>query len=103
MKRIPRLVIITLVAALALPVAALAAKGEKRKPATSTPTFSDFDKNSDEAVSEAEFVAESERRAAEMAKVHFARLDTDRDGKVSKAEFEAGATGTEKKRKGKNK
>ena len=102
MKLTHRIIMATLVSALALPIAALAAKASRKKPEAPVLSFENFDKDNNESVSETEYVSVSEKQAADAAKSRFAQLDKDGDGKVSKEEFTAGATTTEKKRKPKN-
>jgi Ca2+-binding EF-hand superfamily protein len=103
MKLTHRIVMTTLVSALALPIAAFAAKASRKKPEAPVLSFENFDKDNNESVSETEYVSVSEKQAADAAKSRFAQLDKDGDGKVSKEEFTAGTTTTtEKKRKPKN-
>ena len=98
MKFTHRIVFTTLVAALALPVTAVAAKGDRKKDKTPAPTFASVDKDGNESISEAEFVAANQKLGADAAKMRFGLLDKDGDGKLSKEEFSAD-TGGEKKRK----
>ena len=102
MKFTHRIIVSTQAAALALPVAAFAAKGERKKDKTPAPTFASVDKDSNDAISESEFVAANEKLGADVAKTRFGQLDKDGDGKLSKEEF-AADTGTDKKKRRKKK
>ena len=101
MKLPHRFVVSTLIAALALPAATFAAKADRKKPAEALPAFATVDKDSNEAISETEFVAGNEKLGAVAAKARFELLDKDHDGKLTNEEYAAGAT-PEKKRKKKN-
>ncbi len=100
-----RLIVATLAAAIALPVAAFAAKADKKKnAATATETFASVDKNADGNITQEEFLAsQKDKLGEEAAKARFATLDKNKDGKLASDEF---GTGTEepakKKRKKKN-
>jgi Ca2+-binding EF-hand superfamily protein len=103
MKLTHRIIVTTFVTALALPIAAFAAKGDRKKPEAPVLSFENFDKDSNESVSEAEYVSVSEKQAADAARSRFAQLDKNGDGKVSKEEFNAATSATpEKKKKRKN-
>src|SRR5262245_11048174 len=102
MKLTHRIVVGILSASLALPVA-FAAKGDrKKKDADPIPAFATVDKDSDNSVTEAEFVAANEKLGAVAAKARFESLDKNHDGKLSKEEYAAGATPEKKKRKKKD-
>jgi Ca2+-binding EF-hand superfamily protein len=104
MKLTKRIVVTALIAAIAMPVAGLAAKPErkKNKTAEAIPAFATVDKDSDESITETEFVAANEKLGADAAKLRFGTLDKNHDGKLSKEEYAAGATPEKKKRKKKN-
>ena len=104
MKSTSRILIALLAAAIALPVSALAAKADrkKNKAAADIPAFATVDKNSDESISESEFVTANEKLGADAAKTRFGMLDKNSDGKLSKEEYAAGATPEKRKRKKKN-
>ena len=101
MKTPSRIIIATLVAAIAFPFAAQAAKGDRKKKDDSTAvTFETADKSKDGTVSSEEFVAAMKDKLGEDgAKARFETLDKDGDHKLTKEEFAAGATETKKKRK----
>ena len=97
-----RTLVALLIASIALPVGAFAAKGERKKKnadAAAIPAFATVDKNSDDSISEAEFVAANDKLGADAAKTRFGLLDKNSDGKLSKEEYAAGATPEKKKRK----
>jgi hypothetical protein len=102
MKLPYRIVITTLVAALALPIAAQAAKGERKKKEPA-PSFATADKDGDGKISETEFAAANEKLGAEAAKTQFGQLDKDHDGKLSKDEFASGGKRGERKKPRKKK
>ena len=100
MKLTHRIIVTSLVAALALPIAAFAAKGDRKK--DKNPTFSVVDKDGNESISESEYVAANEKAGADAAKTRFGKLDKDGDGKLSKEEFGAGAGDKKKPRRKKD-
>jgi Ca2+-binding EF-hand superfamily protein len=103
MKLTHRFVVSSLIAALALPAAAFAAKPDKKRPAAEAlPAFATVDKDSNEAISETEFLAGNEKLGSVAAKARFETLDKDHDGKLTKSEYAVGAT-PEKRRKRKEK
>jgi hypothetical protein len=105
MKLTHRIIVGSLLAALALPAATFAAKGERKKQkpgAEEIPAFASVDKDSNEAISETEFVTANEKLGSVAAKARFELLDKDHNGKLSKEEYAAGATPEKKKRKKKN-
>ncbi len=102
MKVSSRILLVTLAATIALPFAAMAAKGDrKNKKDDATPAFATVDKSSDGTISPDEFVAATKEKLGgeENAKKRFETLDKDGNGKLSKEEYEAGNTGSKKKRK----
>lgn len=99
MKITSRLVVSSFAVALALPIAAFAAKGDRKKDPVVAPSFATVDKNADDAISESEFAAANEKLTAEAAKTQFAQLDKDHDGKLTKAEYGNGPAKEKKKRK----
>jgi hypothetical protein len=104
MKTSHRLLVAALAAAIALPVAAFAAKGDKKKNAAATETFASVDKNGDGNITLEEFlVTQKDKLGEEAAKTRFATLDKNHDGKLAKDEFGGGDQATEKKRKRKKK
>lgn len=103
MKLTHRLVVRTLAVALALPIAAFAAKGDRKKQNTETaPAFATVDKDSNGSISEGEFVAANEKLGDVAAKARFGILDKNHDGKLSKEEYAAGSEPEKKKRKKKD-
>ena len=104
MKLTRRILVSSLIVALALPAAAFAAKGDRKKSkdAAEVPAFATVDKDSDESITEAEFVAANEKLGAVAAKSRFELLDKSKDGKLSKEEYAAGATPEKKKRRKKD-
>lgn len=102
MKAPSRIIVAALVAAIAFPCVALAAKGERRnkKDDSAAVAFDTVDKSKDGAISEEEFVSTmQEKLGKDAAKLRFATLDKDSNGKLSKEEYMAGSTETKKKRK----
>lgn len=100
MKLTLRFVATLLIAALALPAAAFAAKGDRKKAAAeSGPAFATADKDSNQAISETEFVTANEKLGSTAAKARFELLDKDRDSKLSKEEYAAAAAPEKKRRK----
>jgi hypothetical protein len=94
-----RLLVASLAAVIALPIAASAAKGDRKKTDTA-PAFSTIDKEAKGSVSEAQYVAAvKDTLGEEGAKAKFAALDTDKDGKLTAAEYAAGASQGKKRRK----
>ena len=103
MKTTQRLLIATLAVAIALPAAVFAAKGDKKKNATPASTFTSVDKDSDGAITEAEFLAaEKDKLTGEAAKARFAAMDKNHDGKLTKDEFVGTGDEPRKKRKKKD-
>jgi Ca2+-binding EF-hand superfamily protein len=99
MKLPSRILLTPLVVALALPLAAFAAKGDRKKNETPAVSFTTIDKDSDGVVTEAEYIAAAkDKLSEEAAKAHFASLDKNSDGKLSKEEFAVDDTFTAKKR-----
>lgn len=102
MKTTHRILVTALVAALALPIAAHAAKGDRKKADAGADAFAKADTNKDGDVSNEEFTAAMGGKGgknAEAAKKRFSALDKDSNGKLSKEEFAAMA---ERKRKKKD-
>jgi Ca2+-binding EF-hand superfamily protein len=101
MKLTRRILISSLIVALALPAASFAAKGDRKKKDTAeaAPAFASVDKDSDDSITETEFVAANEKLGAVAAKARHELLDKNKDGKLSKEEYAAGATPEKKKRK----
>jgi len=101
MKLPNRIIIAALTAALALPLAASAAKADrKNKTQSASETFATLDKDSDGFVTEAEYLAVMKTSMGEeAAKKRFAELDKDKNGKLSKEEHAAGDTAKKKRRK----
>ncbi len=95
-KRI-RLLLASIVIALALPLTALAAQPDSKK----TPTaFSTFDRNRDGKITVTEYTTTMKATPGELtAPSRFASLDQNGDGALSKEEFAAGADKKEKKKK----
>jgi Ca2+-binding EF-hand superfamily protein len=104
MKLPNRILLLTLAAAIALPLTASAAKGDKKKTGDSPETtFATIDKDGDGVVTETEYVGlMGKTLGQEAAKTRFADLDKDKNGKLSKEEFAASGTETKKRRKKKN-
>jgi Ca2+-binding EF-hand superfamily protein len=105
MKLTRRILVSSLIVALALPAVSFAAKGDRKKQkdtAEAVPAFASVDKDSDDSITETEFVAANEKLGAVAAKARHELLDKNKDGKLSKEEYAAGATPEKKKRKKKN-
>ena len=104
MKLSKRLLLSALVATVALPIAAFAAKGNRKKNDSAAITFEVADKDGDGSITQTEFIAAfKEKLGEDGAKSKFASLDKDNDGKLTKEEY--GTTGqdeTPKKKKKKN-
>lgn len=98
-----RFTLTVLVAALALPIAAFAAKGDKKKEKPDAlPSFTSVDKDGDKSVTEDEFVAANKEKLGETgAKSRFAMLDKNHDGKLTQEEYNAPSS-EKKPRKKKN-
>ena len=97
-----RLLLSALVAAVALPLAVFAAKGDKKKNAPAATSFAVVDKDGDGVLTQTEFIAAfKEKLGEDGANSKFASLDKDADGKLSKEEF--GTTGDEEPAKKKRK
>ena len=95
-----RLLVATLAAAIALPTAAFAAKGDKKKNAVATETFASVDKNGDGNITTEEFLAtQKDKLGEEAAKARFGTLDKNKDGKLTSDEFGGGTEEPRKKRK----
>lgn len=97
-----RLLIAALVAAIALPVGAFAAKADKtkKKDAAATETFASVDKNGDGTITLEEFLAtQKDKLGEEAAKARFATLDKNHDGKLAKDEFGSGTEEPVKKKR----
>ena len=104
MKIPTRFIVSTLIAALVLPAAGLAAKSDKKdrrnKKAAATLAFSQVDKDSDGAVTSAEYTAALKEGFGEKAATkRFASLDKNTDGKLSQEEYSAGTNEKRKRRK----
>lgn len=99
MKLPTRILLLSLAAAIALPVAASAAKGDRKKKNDSPETtFATLDKDGDGVVTQSEYVAlMGKTLGEEAAKTRFSELDKDHDGKLTKEEY--ASTGTEKKKR----
>jgi Ca2+-binding EF-hand superfamily protein len=96
-----RLLAALLVSALALPAAALAAKGDKKKDRDERPAaaFGKMDTDKNGSISESEFVTATKDRSTEAtAKSRFASLDKNSDGKLDKKELAGAKSEGEKKR-----
>lgn len=104
MKITNRILLLTLAAAIAMPVAASAAKGDRKKKSdTPETTFTTIDKDGDGVVTEAEYLALMSKPLGESAaKARFAQLDKDSNGKLSKEEYAAAGTEGKKRRKKKD-
>ncbi len=102
MKLTRRILLTSILAAVALPIAAQAAKANRKNAAP--PSFETVDKDNDKSISEAELVAAMKDKPGgeEAAKTQFATFDKDKDGKMTKEEYAASA-GEKKKRKKKEK
>lgn len=102
MKLTRRLLLTSFAAALSLPIAAFAAKGDRKK-AEPPPAFATVDKDGNGSISEAEFVAAvKEKQGEAAAKTQFASLDKDHDGKLTKEEYAAGTEAKKRKKKNQN-
>ena len=99
MKLTHRILVTSLIAALAVPAATFAAKADRKKAGDALPAFGTVDKDSNEAISETEFLAANEKLGSTTAKTRFEKLDSDRDGKLTKSEYALGATPERKRRK----
>lgn len=105
MKTASRVLIASLAAAVALPLAVHAAKGDRKGKKDQTPAvaFATVDKDNDGSVTETEFVAAMKDTLGESAaKTRFATLDKDSNGKLTKEEYAAGSAEPKKKRKKKD-
>lgn len=107
MKLTKRVLITTLVSAIALPLVGFAAKGERRKKdkdETPAVAFATVDKDSDASVTQAEYIAAlKEKLGEEAAKTRFTALDKDSNGKLTKEEYEAEPAKADKKKERRNK
>ena len=100
MKFSHRFIVSTLITALALPAVSFAAKGDRKKAgAEALPAFATVDKDSNQSLSETEFVTANEKLGSVAAKARFELLDKDHDGKLSTEEYAAGSTPEKVKRK----
>src|SRR5205823_11065981 len=106
MKLYSRLILSAVPLAIALPGAAFAAKGDRKKKKTedaNAVTFETADKDKDGFVTETEYVAAMSAKLDESAaKARFATLDKNADNKLSAEEYNAGNTAEPKKKKKKN-
>lgn len=103
MKLSHRLLLVTIVTAVALPSAVFAAKADKKKNATLAAAFASVDKDGNGEISETEFLAaEKDKGTVEAAKARFAAMDKNHDGKIAKDEFTGTGEEPKKKRKKKN-
>jgi Ca2+-binding EF-hand superfamily protein len=94
-----RLFVASLAVVIALPLAAFAAKGDRKKNDT-PPAFSTIDKEAKGSITEAQYVAAmKDTLGEEGAKAKFAALDTDKSGTLSETEYAAGASQGKKRRK----
>jgi len=102
MKPTHRLFITTIAAAVALPIAAFAAKANRKNAAEPLPAYETIDKDSKGSVSKEQFVAALKEKLGgeDAAKAKFDALDKNSDGKLTKEEYAAAAE--QKKRKKKN-
>ena len=98
-----RLLIAALVAAIALPGAAFAAKADKikkKEAAAAAESFASVDKNGDSNITLEEFlVTQKDKLGEEAAKARFATLDKNHDGKLAKDEFGSGTEEPVKKKR----
>jgi len=95
MKLPHRILLAAVAAALVLPLAAHAAKGDKKKTDSKNPAanFATLDKDGNGSVSQDEYVAAMKEKLGEDgAKTHFAELDKNHDGQLSKEELGADST-----------
>ena len=91
-----------LTAALALPLVAFAAKGDRKnnKGQSSSQTFETFDNDKDGVVTQAEYLRVMKGVLGEEgAKSRFATLDKNNDGKLTKDEFASDESSGKKKGK----
>ncbi|MBL9199376.1 MAG: EF-hand domain-containing protein [Opitutaceae bacterium] len=103
MKSAHRLLVAALIAAIALPGAAFAAKADKKKNNAATETFASVDKNGDGNITQEEFLAtQKDKLGEEAAKTRFATLDKNKDGKLTSDEFGGGTEEKKKRRKKKD-
>lgn len=102
MKTTHRLFITTIAAAVALPIAAFAAKANRKNAAEALPAYETIDKDSKGSVSKDQFVAALKEKLGgeDAAKAKFDALDKNSDGKLTKEEYAAATE--QKKRKKKN-
>ena len=98
MKFTHRIIVSSLIAAIALPVTTFAAKANRKK-TEPVAAFATVDKDSNEAISETEFVSANEKLGSTAAKARFELLDKDHNSKLSKEEYAAAAVAPEKKRR----
>src|SRR5690349_17089955 len=103
MKLIPAIIPFAVAAALSLPLAAHAAKENKKKSDDKNPAaqFAALDKDSDGVITQEEYVAAmKDKLGDDGSKSHFAELDKNHDGKLTKEEF--GVPANDKKPRKKN-
>jgi hypothetical protein len=102
MKLTHRLLVTAIAAALALPIAAFAAKGNKKNAAEPAPSFASIKKADEKCITEAEFCAAMKTTLGEDgSKAKFATLDKNSDKKLTEEEYAAASTEPKKrKRKG---
>ena len=100
MKLPARILTIALISAIALPLTASAAKGDRKKKDDAPPALAAMDTDKDGSVSQSEFVAATKEKLGEdAAKTKFGSLDKDQSGKLSKEELAADGKGKKKGRK----
>ena len=104
MKLSSRILLSALALAIALPGAAFAAKGERKKKKgddANQVAFETADKNKDGVVDQAEFVEamKSKNLNETDATARFATLDKDGNGKLTTEEYNAGSAEPKKKKK----
>ncbi len=98
MKRTNRLLVTTIAAALALPLAAFAAKGDRKNAAGPAPSFESIEKKDPKFITEKEYIAAIGKKLGDdVAKSQYTTLDKDHDGKLTSEEY--AAAGTEKKKR----
>ena len=102
LKLTHRLFITTIAAALALPIAASAAKADRKNAVEPLPAYETIDKDAKGSISKDQFVAALKEKLGgeDTAKAKFDALDKNSDGKLTKDEY--AAANEQKKRKKKN-
>jgi hypothetical protein len=102
MKSSTRILIATLVASIALPLAVNAAKAD-RKGKNAAVSFEAADKNNDKSVDKDEYVAAMKAQLGDDgAKSKFATADKNSDGKLTKEEYDSSTEAKKKRKKDKN-